>query len=67
MTTTFHKVAVVDDDPRVRKLIGLSLGELGVDADFYDEPFEFLRVVSDSSPKLVLIDLMMIPAEISSH
>ncbi|MEA5399593.1 response regulator [Synechococcus sp. BA-124 BA4] len=59
MTTTFHKVAVVDDDPRVRKLIGLSLGELGVDADFYDEPFEFLRVVSDSSPKLVLIDLMM--------
>lgn len=59
MTTRFQSVAVVDDDPRVRKLLGLSLDELGISADFYSEPFELLRVVNESEPKLILLDLMM--------
>lgn len=59
MTAKFQSVAVVDDDPRVRKLIGLTLNELGVGADFYSEPFELLRIVNESRPKLILLDLMM--------
>lgn len=59
MPSPYNEVVVVDDDPRVRKLIGLSLEELGVRADFYDAPFELLTVVKDSQPKLILLDLMM--------
>ena len=52
-------LAIVDDDPRIRSLLALTLEEYGVDADFYENSFDLLDAVSSAKPKLILVDLMM--------
>lgn len=53
------KVAIVDDDPRVRKLLSLSLEELEVEADFFENSFDLLAKICDQSYILLMVDLMM--------
>lgn len=52
-------LAIVDDDPRIRSLLALTLEEYGVEADFYENSFDLLDAVSSAKPKLILVDLMM--------
>ena len=52
-------LAIVDDDPRIRSLLALTLEEYGVEADFYENSFDLLDAVSSTKPKLILVDLMM--------
>ena len=52
-------LAIVDDDPRIRSFLALTLEEYGVDADFYENSFDLLQSVSIAKPKLILVDLMM--------
>ena len=52
-------MAIVDDDPRIRSLLALTLEEYGVEADFYENSFDLLDAVSSAKPKLILVDLMM--------
>ena len=52
-------LAIVDDDPRVRSLLALTLEDYGVQADFYENSFDLLEAVSSTNPKLILVDLMM--------
>lgn len=52
-------LAIVDDDPRIRSLLTLTLEEYGVEADFYENSFDLLDAVSSAKPKLILVDLMM--------
>lgn len=53
------KVAIVDDDPRVRKMLSLSLEELEVEADFFEDSFDLLAKICDRPYILVMVDLMM--------
>ena len=52
-------LAIVDDDPRIRSLLALTLEDYGVEADFYENSFDLLDAVSSVKPKLILVDLMM--------
>ena len=52
-------LAIVDDDPRIRSLLALTLEDYGVEADFYENSFDLLDAVSSTKPKLILVDLMM--------
>ena len=52
-------LAIVDDDPRIRSLLALTLEDYGVEADFYENSFDLLDAVSSAKPKLILVDLMM--------
>ena len=52
-------LAIVDDDPRIRSLLALTLEDYGVAADFYENSFDLLDAVSSTKPKLILVDLMM--------
>ena len=53
------KVAIVDDDPRIRKLLKLSLEEFEIEADFFENSFDLLAKICDRSYTLVMVDLMM--------
>ena len=52
-------LAIVDDDPRIRTLLALTLEEYGVEADFYEDSIDQSDAVSSAKPKLILVDLMM--------
>lgn len=53
------KVAIVDDDPRIRSLLSLTLEEFEIKADFFENAFDLLAGIRDQSYTLVMVDLMM--------
>jgi two-component system OmpR family response regulator len=52
-------VAVVDDDPRLRELLALELGDLGVSATCFSSAMELLNWEQLHDLQLILLDLMM--------
>ena len=53
------KVAVVDDDPVIRKLIETALTKSGATVVAYDSGKPFVDELSSSSPDLIFLDLLM--------
>jgi DNA-binding response OmpR family regulator len=52
-------VAVVDDDPRIRRLLEEELIDEGFEAQCYSDGFALLDQLATAPPDLVLLDLMM--------
>ena len=53
------KVAIVDDDPRIRSLLSLTLEEFEVKASFFENAFDLISKIHDQPYSLVMVDLMM--------
>ena len=52
-------ILVVDDDPFIRKLIGIHLKKSGYDALFASNGLEALEMINESSLDLAIVDVMM--------
>lgn len=52
-------VAIVDDDPRIRRLLEDELGELGYDVACFDNGFGLIEQLEQVRPTLILLDLLM--------
>jgi DNA-binding response OmpR family regulator len=53
------KVAVVDDDPRIRRLLEDELADLGHAPTCYSNAFDLLKELDINPPAIVLLDLLM--------
>jgi DNA-binding response OmpR family regulator len=53
------KVAIVDDDPRIRSILSLTLEELEIKANFFENAFDLISEIRDHPYSLVMVDLMM--------
>jgi DNA-binding response OmpR family regulator len=53
------KIAVVDDDPRIRRLLEDELLDLGHAATCYSNAFDLLKELETNPPAMVLLDLLM--------
>lgn len=53
------KVAVVDDDPRIRRLLEDELTDLGYAITAYSNAFDLLQDLDTNRPSIVLLDLLM--------
>ena len=53
------KVAVVDDDPRIRRLLEDELIDLGYATTCYNNAFDLLNELDTNPPSIVLLDLLM--------
>jgi CheY-like chemotaxis protein len=53
------RILVVDDDPKIRRIIGHDLAEAGYEVRETGEPGDVLRLASESAPDLVVLDIMM--------
>lgn len=53
------RVAIVDDDPRIRRLLQDELRDLGYGAASYDSAFDLLEHLESWTPAVVLLDLLM--------
>lgn len=53
------KVAVVDDDPRIRRLLEDELIDLGYAITAYSNAFDLLQELDTNRPSIVLLDLLM--------
>jgi two-component system response regulator MtrA len=54
-----QRILVVDDDDALREMVGLVLSGAGFNPLFAADGVEAVRVFSDSSPDLVLLDIML--------
>lgn len=52
-------VAIVDDDPRIRRLLEDELAELGYGVSSFENGFSLIEELSNSHPALILLDLLM--------
>ena len=52
-------VAIVDDDPRIRRLLEEELQDEGFEPQSYSDGFALLDQLATAPPDLVLLDLMM--------
>lgn len=66
MQTTGHAngvavgtVAIVDDDPRIRRLLEDELAELGYAVACFDNAFSLIEQLDELRPVLILLDLLM--------
>lgn len=59
ITTKKARIAVVDDDPRIRKLLEDELTDLNYQSTCFDNAFDLLENLADCAPALVLLDLLM--------
>jgi DNA-binding response OmpR family regulator len=53
------KVAVVDDDPRIRRLLEDELIDLGYATTCYSNAFDLLNELDTNPPTILLLDLLM--------
>jgi len=53
------RVAIVDDDPSVRKALSLLLNASSFEADTYGSAAEFLQSLRDGKPECLIVDLQM--------
>jgi len=53
------RIAVVDDDPELLKLIGMLLGRIGAESHMFADGEDILRYLETASPDLIIIDLML--------
>lgn len=58
-STSSPTVAIVDDDPRIRRLLEDELTELGYGVNSFDNGFSLIEDLSHSHPALILLDLLM--------
>jgi len=54
-----HRVLVVDDEQELRRLIGLLLEKSGFDVLRAASAFEALDLLRESTPDLIILDVMM--------
>ena len=59
MSSISDSLVIVDDDPRVRKMFSSCLDEFGLSADFCADSFQLLDSITQSKPRLVLMDFLM--------
>lgn len=52
-------IAVVDDDPRIRRLLEAEILDLGHHASCHENAFSVLEGLDQEAPALVLLDLLM--------
>lgn len=52
-------VAIVDDDPRIRRLLEAELEELGYAVACFENAFNLLEQLDQLRPALILLDLLM--------
>lgn len=53
------RIAIVDDDPRIRRLLQEELIDEGFEPQGYSDGFALLDQLATNPPDLVLLDLMM--------
>ncbi|MCB9483630.1 MAG: response regulator [Dehalococcoidia bacterium] len=58
-TDEMAHVLVVDDDPVVRRLVGVTLSDEGYDVAVASDGEEALRMISETSPDAIVLDLEM--------
>jgi len=58
-TSLSASVAVVDDDPRIRRLLGEELEDEGYRVLLFSDGFGLLDTIDSDPPDLILLDLMM--------
>ena len=52
-------VAIVDDDPRVRLVLEAALRDLNVTCFIFDNTFDLLRSLEQTSPSCVFLDFIL--------
>lgn len=57
--TTAQSIAIVDDDPRIRKLLSEELSDYGYKTICYEDGFTLLDQIASTPHALILMDLMM--------
>jgi CheY-like chemotaxis protein len=53
------RILVIDDDPSIRELVNFHLKNAGYDVQLAEDAIEAGRIVLESSPALILIDVNM--------
>ena len=53
------RILVIDDDPSIRELVNLHLKHAGYEVQLAEDAIEAGRIVLESSPALILIDVNM--------
>ena len=53
------KILVVDDEERVRKILGIQLRQAGYDVDIYSDPKIAINAITDTEIDLVITDIRM--------
>jgi len=59
MSSSLIRVAIVDDDPSVRKALALLLTASSFVAETYESASEFLWSLRDGAPHCLIVDLQM--------
>src|SRR5690349_6800291 len=54
-----HRILIVDDDPSIREVLCMLLGEEGYEAESAEDGFDALLQMKNSLPELVISDLNM--------
>lgn len=59
MQSDEHRLLIIDDEPRLGKIIAKGASMSGYQAAYTDRPDEFFRLLEESAPTVVIVDLQM--------